>query len=53
MPQQWAGQRMLPAASVPRPSGEPPAAMIAASPPLLPPGVRFEDLPPIHAVRFC
>ena len=39
MPQKCAGTRILPAASVPSPSGEPPAAMIAASPPLLPPGV--------------
>ena len=31
---------MLPPMSVPRPSGEPPAAMMAAWPPLLPPGER-------------
>ena len=33
-------QPHLPAMSLPTPSGEPPAAMIAASPPLDPPGVR-------------
>jgi hypothetical protein len=31
---------MLPAVSLPQSNGEPPAAMIAAAPPLLPPGVR-------------
>ena len=39
-PQKWAGSRTLAPESVPSPQGEPPAAMIAASPPLLPPGVR-------------
>ncbi len=39
-PQKWAGRRALAPESVPRPHGEPCAAMIAASPPLLPPGVR-------------
>src|SRR5258708_33163648 len=40
MPQKWAGRRMLPNPSVPKPSGDPPAAIMADSPPLLPPGVR-------------
>ena len=40
MPQAWAGVRMLPPESLPSPSGEPPAAMIAASPLLLPEGLR-------------
>ena len=39
-PEKCAGTRMLPPKSVPRPSGEPNAATSAASPPLLPPGVR-------------
>ena len=39
-PQSCAGTRMLPPMSVPRPSGEAPAASSAPSPPLLPPGVR-------------
>jgi hypothetical protein len=39
-PQKCAGIRMLPPASVPRPSGEPQAETIADSPPLEPPGVR-------------
>ena len=34
MPQQWDGTRMLPAVSVPRSRGEPPAVTIAAAPPL-------------------
>ena len=40
MPQKWAGVRMLPPMSAASPSGEPPAAMIAPSPPLPPPLVR-------------
>lgn len=40
MPQNVAGTRTLPPMSVPNPMGDPRAAMIAASPPLLPPGVR-------------
>jgi hypothetical protein len=40
IPEKAAGTRELPPMSVPSPSAEPPAAMIAASPPLLPPGVR-------------
>ena len=40
MPQNAAGRRTEPAASLPRPSGEPHAAISAASPPLLPPQVR-------------
>jgi hypothetical protein len=40
MPQKWAGVRMLPPMSAAKPSGEPPAAMIAPSPPLPPPLVR-------------
>ena len=39
-PQQCAGQRMLPPESLPRPSGDPHAATITASPLLLPPGDR-------------
>ncbi len=39
-PQKCAGSRTLPPESVPIPSAEPPAAMIAASPPLLLDGVR-------------
>ena len=39
-PQKWAGTRRLPPESLPRPSGDAPAAMTAASPPLLPPHVR-------------
>ena len=39
-PQKCAGMRKLPPMSPPMPMGEPPAAMIAPSPPLLPPGVR-------------
>ena len=38
MPVQWAGKRTLPPASLPKPKGDPPAAMMADSPPLLPPG---------------
>ena len=34
MPQEWHGWRMLPPPSLPRPRGEPPAAMSAASPPV-------------------
>jgi len=40
IPQKWAGRRMLPPESLPMPIGDPPAAMIAASPLLLPPGDR-------------
>src|SRR5260370_8031541 len=40
IPQKWEGMRMLPNPSVPKPKGDPPASMIADSPPLLPPGVR-------------
>ncbi len=40
MPQKCAGWRRLPPESLPSPQGEPQAAMIAASPPLLPPGGR-------------
>lgn len=40
MPQNVAGTCMLPPRSVPSPSDDPPAAMIAASPPLLTPGER-------------
>jgi hypothetical protein len=39
-PQSLAGRRMLPPPSLPSPSGEPPTARIAASPPLEPPGAR-------------
>ena len=39
-PQNADGIRMLPAMSVPKPRGEPPAAMIAPSPPELPPADR-------------
>jgi hypothetical protein len=39
IPQQCAGHRRLPPESLPSPSGDPPAAMIAASPPLLAPGL--------------
>ena len=39
-PQKCAGSRALAPESVPSPHADPPAAMIAASPPLLPPGVR-------------
>ena len=39
-PQKCAGRRTLAPESVPRPSAEPAAPTIAASPPLLPPGVR-------------
>src|SRR4051794_19647856 len=39
-PQKCAGRRMLAPESVPSPHAEPAAATIAASPPLLPPGVR-------------
>jgi hypothetical protein len=38
MPQKWAGIRMEPPMSVPRPRGAPHAAKMAPSPPLLPPG---------------
>src|SRR2546425_10343483 len=38
MPQKWEGIRMLPNPSVPKPKGDPPAAIMAESPPLLPPG---------------
>src|SRR5436853_7488500 len=40
VPQQCDGKRMLPPVSLPMSSGDPPAAMIAAAPPLLPPHVR-------------
>jgi hypothetical protein len=40
IPQNAAGRRTLPAQSLPNPMGEPHAAIRAASPPLLPPGVR-------------
>ena len=40
MPQKCAGRRMLPPASLPRPRGDMPEAMAAASPPDEPPGVR-------------
>ncbi len=40
MPQWRAGLRIEPPASLPIPSGEPPEAISAASPPLDPPGVR-------------
>jgi hypothetical protein len=40
MPEKCGSSLTLPAASLPNPTGEPPAAIIAASPPLLPPGVR-------------
>ncbi len=39
-PQKCAGSRTLAPESVPTPQGEQPAAIAAASPPLLPPGVR-------------
>jgi hypothetical protein len=39
-PQQWAGRRMLPPVSLPISIGDPPAATIAAAPPLEPPDVR-------------
>lgn len=39
MPQKAEGKRMLPPMSVPKPSGEPPAAMRAPSPPEEPPGL--------------
>ena len=48
MPQNVAGTRELPPMSVPSPSGDPPAATIAACPPLLPPG-RGPLPPQIHA----
>ena len=40
IPQKWAGSRMLPPVSVPTSKGVPCAAIKAAAPPLLPPGVR-------------
>ena len=40
MPHTWAGWRMLSPVSLPMSKGEPPAATIAAAPPLLPPGDR-------------
>ena len=40
MPQLWAGCRMLPPESLPSPTGDPPAARIAASPLLLPAGLQ-------------
>ena len=40
MPQTWAGWRMLSPVSLPMSNGAPPAATIAAAPPVLPPGVR-------------
>ena len=40
IPQNAAGSRTLPAASLPSPMGEPQLAINAASPPLLPPEVR-------------
>jgi hypothetical protein len=40
MPQNAAGMRSEPPMSLPRPSGEAPAAISAASPPLLPPHDR-------------
>ena len=42
MPQKAEGKRMLPPMSVPKPSGEPPAAMRAPSPPEEPPGLLEE-----------
>jgi hypothetical protein len=42
-PQKWAGRQTLAPESVPSPHGEPCAATIAASPPLLPPGVRVRS----------
>ena len=39
-PQKWAGRRTLAPESVPSPHGDSSAAIAAASPPLLPPGVR-------------
>ena len=39
-PQQWAGKRRLPPESLPMPIALRPAATAAASPLLLPPGVR-------------
>jgi hypothetical protein len=41
MPQKCAGIRRLPPESVPSPQGDMPAAIAAASPPLLPPGDRW------------
>ena len=40
IPQNAAGIRTLPAASLPNPNADPQAAMSAASPPLLPPEVQ-------------
>ena len=40
MPQKWAGTRIEPPPSLPRPPAEQPDAIAAASPPLDPPGVR-------------
>ena len=40
MPQKCAGSRMLPPVSLPTSKGDPPAATIAAAPPLDPPDVR-------------
>ena len=42
IPQKAAGMRSEPPISLPSPSGEPPAAMTAASPPLLPPQDLFQ-----------
>ena len=43
IPQNPAGSRTLPAASLPRPMGDPQAAISAASPPLLPPDVLVKS----------
>ncbi len=65
-PQKCAGSRALAPESVPSPHAEPPAATIAASPPLLPPGVRSRSyglfvrpwtglsvsMPPPHGGQF-
>jgi hypothetical protein len=40
MPQTWAGSRMLPPVSLPISKALPPAATMAAAPPLLPLGER-------------
>src|SRR5207244_11396985 len=51
-----AGRRMLPPESLPSPSGEPPAAMIAASPLLLTPGERLMSyglrVPPCRGLQL-
>ena len=65
-PQKCAGSRALAPESVPSPHADPPAATIAASPPLLPPGVRSRSyglfvrpwtglsvsMPPPHGGQF-